>query len=77
VQASLSSQDAAPQQMPSTQLPLTQEKPLIHVMPLGFFWQVPLTQLFPPPGSVVLGARALQSALLVQLVLQLALLASH
>jgi hypothetical protein len=71
-------QAVLPQQTPSTQLPLTQAKPLPHAVPFGFSWQVPPTQLFPPFVSVALGARALQSALVVvQLVLQLALLESH
>jgi hypothetical protein len=37
VQASPSSQEALPQQKPLRQLPLTQAKPLVHVLPLGFF----------------------------------------
>jgi hypothetical protein len=59
-------------------LPLTHANPLLHTLPLGFFWHVPLTQLFPPLGSVVLGANALQSTLvLLQLVLQVPVVASH
>ena len=78
VQASPSSQDATPQQMPLTQFPLAQVNPLVQAVPLGRFWQVPLTHLFPPFGSVEPGSSALQSALLEeQLVLQVALPASH
>ena len=56
--------------MPSTQLPLTHAKSAMQVLPFGFFWQVPPTQLLPPFGSVALGARVLQSVLdVLQLVL--------
>jgi hypothetical protein len=62
VQDSPSSQEAEPQQMPSTQLPLAQAKPCPQVSPLGFFWQVVPTQLLPPESSELDGAKALQSA---------------
>jgi hypothetical protein len=78
VQASPSSQDAVAQQIPSTQLLFVQTNPLLHALPLGSFWQVPLTQLFPPFGSAEPGAKELQSALVEeQSVLHVALLASH
>jgi hypothetical protein len=40
--------EALPQQRPSTQFPLAQVEPVLHVLPLGLFWQVPLIQEFPP-----------------------------
>jgi len=64
--------------MPSTQLPLTHAKPFVHVLPLGFFWQVPPTQLLPPIGSVAVGVSALQSTVVdVQLVLHEFVAALH
>lgn len=67
--------DGVPQQVPSTQFPLTQAKPFVHALPFGFFWQVPPTQLFPPPSG---GAMELQSVLVVeQVVRQVRLVASH
>ena len=78
VHCSPSSQDAVAQQIPSTQLLLVQTKPLLHTLPLGNFWQVPLTQLFPPSGSAWLGAKELQSPFVdKQLLLHVAVLASH
>jgi len=37
VQASRSSQEVTPQQMPSTQLPLAHAKPWLQEVPFGFF----------------------------------------
>jgi hypothetical protein len=52
----------------SRQAPLTHSVPFTQVRPLLFFWQMPLTQLLPPPAG---GARALQSVFVaVQVVLQ-------
>lgn len=68
-------QEVVPQQVPSTQLPLAHANPLVQSLPFGFFWQVPPTQLLPPPVG---GAMALQSALEVeQEVLQPLVVASH
>lgn len=71
-------QDLEPQQVPSTQLPEAQVKPSAQALPFGRIWHVPLTQLFPPPGSAFPGARALQSELVFeQLDLHALLPASH
>ncbi len=66
VHASPSSHEAAPQQTPSTQLPLAQVNPALHAAPLGCFWQVLPTQLLPPDGSELEGARALQSPVVLE-----------
>jgi hypothetical protein len=66
VHASPSSHEATPQQMPPTQLPLAQVKPALHAAPLGCFWQVLPTQLLPPEGSELDGAKALQSPVVLE-----------
>jgi hypothetical protein len=54
-------QPGLPQQTPSTQLPLVHSKSAVQAAPFGCFWQVLPMQRLPPEGSLLDGARALQS----------------
>jgi hypothetical protein len=68
-------QEVVPQQVPSTQLPLTQANPLVQSLPFAFFWHVPPTQLFPPPAG---GAMELHCVLVLEQAVRQALaVASH
>jgi len=78
LQAIQTPQLGLPQQTPSTQFPLEHSKSAAHMAPLGCFWQVLPMHRLPPEGSLLDGASALQSeVVLEQVALHWPLLALH